>query len=971
MKKIFYLNVATVWFMVALLAFASALNAQQTKRNIVANSNFEDGLKHWRWDADLESSILFDVEDVNPISGDKSAKIQVLQQRTEPWEQTFYYYLPIEEYAKYKVSLKIRSDVEDATVRLELCQSEFGWGIEFKPIDLESWDGEFTPDNAGNPDLRGAIKAGTEVKEYSFITSGTQYGYPNYVFSFHFGHADIATYWIDDVKISRVDAGDWDGNLFPVGNFESERVRDGNNQGYYIDGRVPGDTKSIAELSTVDPIAGNKTFHIVKDADMPATNDYWQLSYHFQFWNNDVPKLDISFKGKSSVDCKIPMRLICNPWGWAVGDVIQWEIPLTTEVQEITLSESQAVNWWEKDVGRLYADADIPAYWWFGPAPHEGGFKGRMSIHGSLSDPFSVTQRGVEIWIDDLTIKEADLSLQSFDVEYAPDEVEIGKTAQFKIGEWVYPTHAPSTVVFRVEDGTGSATIDQNGVLTGVSEGEVDVYIDTPDETDEKHFVVLVIPAVEEPEPEIEHVYVKPMNISFGGGGYEGWNTLTGMRVNSEIQNLKDNEGNKTQASLIITESFNGINNNGPDATTTDMNLPQEVVKNNFFGNVGAFGDGVFPKATIKITGLYPDVEYDFEMFASRMDAVDNRETYFKFTGAAVEPETVYLNASNNTANTVKTSAFKPNEDGEVIMEIGPGPNNTNGSKFYHLSLMRITPHASVETIPFENKVNISFAHGPYDPAWNVLGDFRVDAAATNLRDINGKATEVNLVVTEAFNHINGDGATETETDMNMPLEASKWSYYGNSKTLWMDKIVEKSAVKFTGLEPNRKYDFEIYASRMGVGDNREAYYKFTGQAASETTVYLDASNNENNTAKLTGFVPDEDGEIAIEIGPGPNNDNGTGFYYIGAMTIKPGDIVGLHQTAVTKQAFPNPFADVLNVFVENEFSTAKIFSIDGSEVMSLDGLMPNAYNRIPTGLLQPGAYIIQSGTWRTVVIKK
>lgn len=186
-----------------------------------------------------------------------------------------------------------------------------------------------------------------------------------------------------------------------------------------------------------------------------------------------------------------------------------------------------------------------------------------------------------------------------------------------------------------------------------------------------------------------------------------------------------------------------------------------------------------------------------------------------------------------------------------------------------------------------------------------------------------------------------------------------------------MDKIVEKSAVKFTGLEPNRKYDFEIYASRMGVGDNREAYYKFTGQAASETTVYLDASNNENNTAKLTGFVPDEDGEIAIEIGPGPNNDNGTGFYYIGAMTIKPGDIVGLHQTAVTKQAFPNPFADVLNVFVENEFSTAKIFSIDGSEVMSLDGLMPNAYNRIPTGLLQPGAYIIQSGTWRTVVIKK
>ncbi len=969
MRKTHNFKLSTIWIMVVMLLFAGIANAQQTKRNIVANSNFEDGLKHWRWDYGLDQMTI-DVEEANPIAGNKSAKLTVSGKKAEPWEQTFYYYLPIEEYAQYEVKFKIRSSIENATVRVELCQSEFAYGIAFKPLDIDSWTTGFTPDNLANPDLRGAVSVGTTAKEYSIITSGTQYAYPNYIFSFHLGHADIATYWIDDVKISRIDEGDWDGNLMPTGNFESDRVREFNNQGYFIDGRIVGDPLSIAELSTVDPIAGKKTFHIVKDANTPGTDDYWALSYNFQFWNNDVPKLEISLKAKSSAPTKIPMRLGAGvPWGWGGGDIVQWEVPLTTTVQEITLDESQAVNWLGKNADAPYADAAIPAYDWFYTNPLDGGFKGRMSLQGSLIDD-NITQKGVEIWIDDLMIKEADLVLESFEVEIAPTEAQIGKITQFKIADWVYPTHAPTTVEFWVVNETGSATINQQGELVGQTAGEVKVYINTPNKTDEKEFTVLIIPAIDEPEPEIEHVYVKPINVSFGDGNYAGWNTMTNAKVNAKILNLIDNEGNPTQASLTITESFNAHNTNGPDATTTTMNLPDAVVKNNFFGNVGNFG-GSFPKSTIKISGLYTDVAYDFEMFASRMGATDNRETYYKFTGEDGISQTVYLDASNNTANTVRTTAMKPDSNGDIIMEVGPGTNNTNSNKFFHLTLMRITPDLVAETVDFNSKINLSLAHGPYDPTWNVLGDFRVNAAATNLRDVTGKATDVSVIVTERFNNINPNGPLTTTTSMNMPSDASRSSYYGNSRAEWDGHTIPKSAIKFTGLDANRKYNFEMFAGRESVTDNRETYYKFTGKSGSVETIYLDASSNQNYIAELKNFVADDNGEIAIEIGPGPNNDNATGFYYLNALTIMAGDIVGIEETVVRRQAYPNPFTDMLNVFVEEGNNRIKIFGIDGVEYMSIDGLAPNTYHSIHTNLLPAGMYILQSGTQKSVLFKK
>ena len=70
----------------------------------------------------------------------------------------------------------------------------------------------------------------------------------------------------------------------------------------------------------------------------------------------------------------------------------------------------------------------------------------------------------------------------------------------------------------------------------------------------------------------------------------------------------------------------------------------------------------------------------------------------------------------------------------------------------------------------------------------------------------------------------------------------------------------------------------------MGVGDNRETRYTVIGQ----TTQVLDlnVANNEFESAVFENVRGDSNGEVRIELAPGPNNDNGNLFTYLGLMQI-------------------------------------------------------------------------------------
>ena len=285
-------------------------------------------------------------------------------------------------------------------------------------------------------------------------------------------------------------------------------------------------------------------------------------------------------------------------------------------------------------------------------------------------------------------------------------------------------------------------------------------------------------------------------------------------------------------------------------------------------------------------------------------------------------------------------------------------------------SLVDLTEDAII-TVPFTKKINLSYASTSQDGNWNLIGVYNTNDVKENLRDINGNFTDVSLVITKRFNHINSSGPASTSTEMNMPSQVSKESYYGNTK-YFNNLTVPTSEIKFTSLDVSAKYDLAFFASRMGAADNRETYYKISGLKDVDTTLYLNASNNTTNIVKAKDVSPNNQGEIYVEVGPGPNNNNSSGFYYITASTIIPSTFTGIETVEKTSiNVFPNPFKDVLNVYSDHSVKAIRVLSIEGRELFTYESPISDSWNPISIGMLNPGIYIVTAGERKSVVVKK
>ena len=472
MKKQFVLMAMAVITATALICNA---NAQQTKRNLIANSCFEDGFTNWRIDLWPEEAASFVIDEDEPISGYGSAKITLFERTESSWDVNLFYFMPIEEFAKYKLSFKAKATAA-ARVKIEVCRSHGSndyWPIGVSQVP-DGWIVEHDADI-----LRGTFPVDTEVKEYTFITTGTQLGYWNYTLAFHFGHSDEGvSYWIDDIKMSRIDDGDWDGNLFPQGDFESEDERIDGSRGFWLDGWEGSDC--TVEISSENPVSGAKSAHFYKGYPDPEFN-FWGSSYNLGFWNNENVNYEVRLKAKVSQPGKLMVRTHFDPWGYD-EDLLNWEIDATTTAQEFVLTRENAVF-----ANENYIGYDGGQYGWNGPERYTG----QQRLFGSFIGQHPTPPNDTHIWIDDIQVHEI-VSLQDFTITQAPASVDVGEQVQFTIGEFVTPTHAPARVEFSVINGTGSATIDPNGVLTGVKAGTVTVIVSTPNGSKEKTFPVEV-----------------------------------------------------------------------------------------------------------------------------------------------------------------------------------------------------------------------------------------------------------------------------------------------------------------------------------------------------------------------------------------------------------------------------------------------------------------------------------------------
>jgi hypothetical protein len=241
------------------------------------------------------------------------------------------------------------------------------------------------------------------------------------------------------------------------------------------------------------------------------------------------------------------------------------------------------------------------------------------------------------------------------------------------------------------------------------------------------------------------------------------------------------------------------------------------------------------------------------------------------------------------------------------------------------------------EKVPFNNRINLSFGSSTTEGAWNALEGFTVGSGTNDLKDIYSDITDVDVVVTERFCGVNQDGPTATATELNMPGDVSKKSFFGNKKQF--GGIVTATAkIKFTSLDKDKTYDFAIFGSRMKSEDNKETYYKFSGKTPEDTILYLNISNNNRKLVKAIGIAPNDDGEIELEVGPGPNNDNSHGFYYITALSFAPHSVAS---SAVNEpvhfslNAYPNPVLNQLYTRSESPLTHIEIYNYAGVKVMS------------------------------------
>ena len=143
------------------------------------------------------------------------------------------------------------------------------------------------------------------------------------------------------------------------------------------------------------------------------------------------------------------------------------------------------------------------------------------------------------------------------------------------------------------------------------------------------------------------------------------WNLYMGSTLN----NMIDMDDQATTVGFEFTDKsgYGGTNYNGPENLEDALGLPTRATRDSYYGTTTPFLFTVF--------GLDPESTYKFTFFGLRMFVSDNRDTAFTMSGLISDYETVYLDTAANTENVVTSSPVTPNEDGEILIEVGQDPN--------------------------------------------------------------------------------------------------------------------------------------------------------------------------------------------------------------------------------------------------------------------------------------------------------
>ncbi len=164
---------------------------------------------------------------------------------------------------------------------------------------------------------------------------------------------------------------------------------------------------------------------------------------------------------------------------------------------------------------------------------------------------------------------------------------------------------------------------------------------------------------------------------------------------------------------------------------------------------------------------------------------------------------------------------------------------------------------------------------------YNNITDAR-STVPVGLNNTNNAATGYSLVITDIFNGVNTGGTTSPAAGLRLAGTATGDSFFGN--TVAFGGATEPTgAFELRRLNPTLTYTLTFFASRTNATDVREAKYVVRGSTADSAN--LDGSNNTERVVTLS-LKPAADSTLTVTVSPGPNNNNPSKFYYLGAVRM-------------------------------------------------------------------------------------
>jgi chitodextrinase len=151
--------------------------------------------------------------------------------------------------------------------------------------------------------------------------------------------------------------------------------------------------------------------------------------------------------------------------------------------------------------------------------------------------------------------------------------------------------------------------------------------------------------------------YATYLNFNLDNPAAAPWNnTNVAPSTGAIFRNLRNYSNNGSGVDVTIVNNFSGYNGNG----MTSGIFPTNVMRGSYYCDKGV-------SATLRVDGLRLNYKYSFIFFGSRDGGGDRTSVY------TIGSQSVSLNASYNTSNTVQIDNVVPDDNGSVTIKISLG----------------------------------------------------------------------------------------------------------------------------------------------------------------------------------------------------------------------------------------------------------------------------------------------------------